>query len=258
MDCDGIAKSPVLVPHEITRLPGLHEAFPPKATRKRLSYLTVLGLIWLQTDGLFEGFQKGVFGSVVYFDLFVIVGKLAEPVVWHFSGDWGRLSLVATADDLDAPTLQPVEEGFQNGAGHCADLVPDDHTGNEFLSHPFGRPFCLATPAEEAMIGLGLNAPGPHLFGQAMGRGEDEEISGTEELDRSRGFAAAPAAVYVDQAVPRQRVIVARRGAGIEVLFRTDLVRLGEVGCMFHGHVEILALVTPLGWGYRREVVFLE
>ena len=195
VDCDGIAKSPVLAPHEITRLPGLHEAFPPEATRKRLSYLTVLGLIWLQTDGLFEGFQKGVFGSVVYFDLFVIVGKLAVPVVWHFSGDWGRLSLVATADDLDAPTLQPVEEGFQNGAGHCADLVPDDHTGNEFLSHPFWRPFCLATPAEEAMIGLGLNAPGPHLFGQAMGRGEDEGISGTEELDRSRGFAAAPAAV---------------------------------------------------------------
>ena len=132
---------------------------------------------------------------MVYLDLFVIGDMLAEPVVWHFSGDWGRLPLVATADDLDAPTLEPVEEGFQSGAGHCADLVPDDHTGNEFLSHPFGRPVRLAAPAEEAVIGLGLDAPGPHLFGQAMGRGEDEGVSGTGELDRSRGFAAAPAAV---------------------------------------------------------------
>ena len=44
------------------------------------------------------------------------------------------------------------------------------------------------------MVGLGRDAPGPHLFGQAMGRGEDEGISLAEELDRSRGFAAAPAA----------------------------------------------------------------
>ena len=45
--------------------------------------------------------------------------------MWHFSGDWGPLPLVATAD---APTLEPVEEGFQSGTGHCADLgvVPDD------------------------------------------------------------------------------------------------------------------------------------
>ena len=93
--------------------------------------------------------------------------------MWHFSGDWGRLSLVATADDLDAPTLESVEEGFQSGAGHCADHVPDDHTGNEFLSHRFGRLVRLAAPAEEAVIGLGLDVPGPHLFGQAMGLGED-------------------------------------------------------------------------------------
>ena len=43
------------------------------------------------------------------------------------------------------------------------------------------------------MVDLGLDAPGPNLFGQAMGRGEDEGISLAEELDRSRGFAAAPA-----------------------------------------------------------------
>ena len=167
-----LRSSPVLPrgQDEITWLPGLHEAFPPEATRKRLSHLSALGLVWLQTDSLLEGLEKGVFGSVVYLDLFVIGGMLAEPVVWHFCGDWGRLPLVVTADDLDAPTLEPVEEGFQSGAGHCADLVRDDHTGNEFLSHPLGRPVGLAAPAEEAVICLGLDAPGPHLFGQAMGR----------------------------------------------------------------------------------------
>ena len=102
--------------------------------------------------------------------------------------------MVATADDLDASTLEPVEESFQGGAGHCTDLVPDDHTGTELLPHPFRRPLCLATPSEEAVVGLGLHAPGPHLFGQAMGRVEDKGISLAEELDRSRGFAAASAA----------------------------------------------------------------
>ena len=130
---------------------------------------------------------------MVYLDLFVIGGMPAKPVVWHFSGNWGHLPLVATADDLDAPTLEPVEECLQSGAGHCAHLVPDDHTGDKFLSHPFRRPVRLAAPAEEAVIGLGLEAPGPHLFGQAIGWGEDEGASSTEELDRSHGFAAAPA-----------------------------------------------------------------
>ena len=181
--------------HEITWLPGLHEAFPSEAARKRLSHLSALDPVGLKADSLLEGLEKRFFGSVVYLDLVVIGGMPAELVVWQFSGDWGRLPLVATADDLDAPTLESVEEGFQSGAGHCADLVPDDHTGNEFLSHFFGRPVRLAAPAEEAVIGLGLDAPGPHLFGQAMGRGEDGGVSGTEELDRSRGFAVAPAAV---------------------------------------------------------------
>ena len=110
--------------------------------------------------------------------------------MWHFSGNWGGCPW-----SPQQMTWTPVEEGFQSGAGHCADLVPDDHTGNEFLSHPFRRPVRLAAPAEEAVLGLGLDAAGPHLFGQAMGRGEDEGGSGTKELDRSRGFAAAPAAV---------------------------------------------------------------
>ena len=180
---------------EIARLPGLHEAFPPEATRKRLSHSRTLYSVWLEANILFEGLEEGVLGSVVYLDFLVIVGMLAEPVVWHFSGDWGRLPLVAAADDLDAPTLEPVEEGFQSGAGHCADLVPYDQTGNKLLSHPFGRPVCLAAPEEEAVKCLGLDAPGLHLFGQAMGRGEDEGVSGKEELDRLCGFDAAPAAI---------------------------------------------------------------
>ena len=45
-----------------------------------------------------------------------------------------------------------------------------------------------------------------------------------------------------------QGIVVARRGAGSEVLFRTDVVRLGEVSCVFHRHVEAIALVTQLGW----------
>ena len=123
----------------------------------------------------FRGFEKGVFGCLVNLYLFIVVGRLLcnrmKPVVGHFSGDRGRLSLVATADDLDASTLEPVEESFQGEAGHCSDLVPDDHTGNELLPHPVRRPLRLATPTEEAVVGLGLDAPGPHLFGQAMGRG---------------------------------------------------------------------------------------
>ena len=114
----------------------------------------------------------------------------------HFSGDRGRLSLVATADDLDSSTLKPVEESFQGWAGHCADLVPDDHTENELPPHPFRQPLRLATPSEEAVVGLGRDVPGQHLFDRAMGRGEDEGISLAEELDRSRVFAAAPAAAY--------------------------------------------------------------
>ena len=92
----------------------------------------------------------------------------------HLFGDRGRLSLVATANELDASTLEPVEESFQGWAWHCADLVPDDHTVNELMSLPFRRPLRLATPSEAAVVGLGLDTSGPHLFGQAMGRDEDE------------------------------------------------------------------------------------
>ena len=149
-------------------------------------------------DGFsFEGLEKRVFGCVVILNL-IVVGMLAEPVVRHFSGDRERLPMVAAADDLDAPTLAPVEEGFQSGVGHCADLVPDDHMGNELLPNPFGRPLCLATPTEEAVIDLGPGYPMSALLSPDGGRSEDERICsvGTaEELNCSRGFAAAAAAV---------------------------------------------------------------
>ena len=78
---------------KITCLPGLHKAFPPEATLKHLSYLLTLDLIRLQADSLFEGLEKGVFGSVVNLYLFKVVGRLlcnrAEPLVGHFSGDRG-------------------------------------------------------------------------------------------------------------------------------------------------------------------------
>ena len=65
--------------------------------------------------------------------------------------------------------------------------------GMNFCPINSGVPLRLATPSEEAVVDLGLDAPGPRLFGQAMGRGEEEGISLVEELDRSRGFAAISA-----------------------------------------------------------------
>ena len=131
---------------EITWLPGLHEALPPEATRKRLSHLSALDPVGLKADSLLEGLEKRVFGSLVYIDLFVIGDMLAEPVVWHFSGDWGRLPLVATADDLDAPILEPVEEGFQGGA-LCRPLPRRSHGERISVpsfraSSPFGGRSC--------------------------------------------------------------------------------------------------------------------
>ena len=86
---------------EKTWLPGHHEVFPPETTRKHLSYRLTLDIIRLQADSLSEGLEKGVFDSVVNLYLLIVVGRLlcnrAEPVVGHFSGDRGRLSLVATA-----------------------------------------------------------------------------------------------------------------------------------------------------------------
>ena len=82
----------------------------------------------------------------------------------------------------------PFDESFQGEAWHCADLVPDDHRGNELLPNPFRRPLRLATPSEEAWT------PWPTSLWPGDGWDEDEWISLAEELERSRGFAAFPAA----------------------------------------------------------------
>ncbi|MEW8686005.1 MAG: hypothetical protein AB2556_09370 [Candidatus Thiodiazotropha sp.] len=136
---------------EIAWLPGLYEALPPEAARKHLLRFSALDLVGLQADSLLESFEGRILRSVVHLDLFIVIvcgqTTLAEPVVWHLTRNPGRLFLVAAAFDLDASTIEPIEEGFQDGARHSADLVPDDHAGNEFLSHPFGRPLGLATPA---------------------------------------------------------------------------------------------------------------
>lgn len=108
------------------------------------------------------------------------------------------------------------------------------------------------------MKGLSPVAPSPHFFRQTVGWSEDKRIPLAEELDRSLGFAAAHVAFKVAQAVPRQMVVVARRGAGSEVLFNLDVVKLGEVGSMLHGHMDLLALFTPLCWGDRGKVLYLE
>ena len=54
---------------------------------------------------------------------------------------------------------------------------------------------CLATPADEAVISPGLDAPGPHLFCQTVGWCEDEKVRMAEELHRPRGFTTPAAAV---------------------------------------------------------------
>ena len=95
---------------------------------------------------------------------------------WHapranhvvFLWQLGLAAIGLTADYLDASALEPVKQGFQYGAKHCADLIPDDHMGNELLSHPFEHPFCLATWAEEAVIGLGLHSSGLYILCWAM------------------------------------------------------------------------------------------
>ena len=52
---------------------------------------------------------------------------------------------------------------------------------------------------------------------------------------------------------------MARRDAGREILFCVCYVgRLSDVGCMFHGHLELLALVTPVTWSDRRKLLLPE
>ena len=113
----------------------------------------------------------------------------------------------------------------------------------------------LTTPTKEAMIGLGLDTPDLHLFGQAMGRGGNEGISLAEEPARSRGLAAAPAAVKVAQAVPRQRFIVARRSAGSEISLCLLCSQVWR--CRLHAPWEFIVLRPCHATDLRRPQVLL-
>ena len=122
-----------------------------------------------------------------------------------------RLALVATADDLGAPAIEPVQENLKDKPGHGADLVPDDETRDVLLAHAVGRLVVLTAPSEEAVVGLGFGPSGSHCFGEEVSWGEYEGVCRPKEFNSgSRGFCAVPAAVEIAQPVSGQGVIVAR------------------------------------------------
>jgi len=90
----------------------------------------------------------------------VVVSLLPQPVTWHVASNRRWLTMVASV-------FEPVKEGLKDGPGNSADLVPHDH------ARAFSCPLSLTAPAEEAVIALGFDPSGPHLFGQAMSRCED-------------------------------------------------------------------------------------
>ena len=63
-----------------------------------------------------------------------------------------------------------------------------------------------AAVAEEAVVGLGVDAPRPHFLHQAMGRGEYERLSPAEELYRASRLAGAPTTIEVAARVPSKVV----------------------------------------------------
>ena len=121
-----------------------------------------------------------------------------------------RLALVATADDLGAPAIEPVQEHLKDKPWHGADLVPDDETWDVLLAHAVGRLVVLIAPSEEVLAGLGFGSSGSHFFGKEVSWGEYDGVCRPKEFDCSRGFCAVPAAVEIAQPVSGQGVIVAR------------------------------------------------
>ena len=106
-----------------------------------------------------------------------------------------RLALVATADDLGAPAIEPVQEHLKDKPGHGADLVPDDETWDVLLDHAVRRLVILTAPSEEAEVGLGVGSSGSHFFGEEVSWGEYDGVCGPKEFDCSRGLSAVLAAV---------------------------------------------------------------
>ena len=61
---------------------------------------------------------------------------------------------------------------------------------------------------KKAVVGLGFDPSGPHLFGQPMCRGEDKGDYLTEELNRSCCFVTAATAIQVGRVASGQWIIV--------------------------------------------------
>ena len=158
--------------------------------------------------------------------------------------------MIAAADNLDVPAHKSVKKGLKNVPGHCADLVPNDDSWDELLAHPFWRPVVFATPPKQAVVRLRFRPPGPHLFGETVGRDRHEGFSHPEEIYRSCGFSAASTAVEIAQLVPCQWIIITRR-CRLDPLFGLfDVLRLRLILGSFVGRIQPFALVPPLRWFY--------
>jgi len=128
----------------------------------------------------------------------------------HLTRNRWWLTLVTAADDLDTPVFEPAEEGLQIWLGYGADLVPYDDARDMLLAHPFRSPLSLATPAEEAVIGLGLYVPCSNLFSQTMCRSEHDGVSLAEQFNCSCGFATSSSTIQIAQLETGERIVVAR------------------------------------------------
>ena len=194
-------------------MPCLYEVVPTQAGR-----LLALGLIWLEPNGLFKGLQLGALGTVVVRNLLIVIDMFAKPFVGGFAGYGWWLSLIPATDNLDASGVKPIAKGFEYWPGYCADFIPDDEAGNALMSHSIGRPLGLTMPTKEAMVGLGLDPSETHLLGQTVGRGEDQRLSFSKQLDDTRGLARTATAIKVTPGVTGQGVGVAGCGAVWDIL----------------------------------------
>jgi len=117
-----------------------------------------IGLCQAGGGSAFECLEVLVLCPMINLNLFIVAAFLPQPFVWHLTSNRRWLTVVAAADDLDFPVIEPAEEGLQNGPRHVADLVPDNDSWNKLLAHSFRGLFSLTTPAEEAVVRLGLYA----------------------------------------------------------------------------------------------------
>ena len=126
--------------------------------------------------------------------------------------------MVPIADNLNTPKVQPVQECLEDILRDRCNLVPDDHTGDELLAHPVGRPISLPAPTEEAVVGLRIDTTLPHLLSKPVCGDEDERLSPAEQFDGPRGHPTPAATVEVAQEKPNKWI-----GPGRAVLSETAL-----------------------------------